>query len=60
MPRRFYLPEPVAAANPSTAPPQLSPIVQKLRTDWRWAAISQFLWTFSDAFGFVDWDIEVS
>lgn len=42
------------------APPTVSPLVQKLRTDWRWAGISQFLWTFSDAFGLVDWDIEVS
>ena len=39
-------------------PPPPSPIVQTLRKDWRWAGISQFLFTFSDAFGLVDWDIE--
>jgi hypothetical protein len=39
-------------------PPPPSPIVQALRKDWRWAGISQFLFTFSDAFGLVDWDID--
>ncbi|ORX35450.1 hypothetical protein BD324DRAFT_652578 [Kockovaella imperatae] len=58
MPRRVVPPEEAAVLNPTAPPPPPSPIVQKLRTDWRWAAISQFLWTFSDAFGLVDWDIE--
>ncbi|WVO13042.1 hypothetical protein L204_100651 [Cryptococcus depauperatus] len=35
-----------------------SPIVQALRRDWRWAAVSQFILTFSDAFGLWDWDIQ--
>ncbi len=59
MPKRAI---PAAAVAPITAlrpPPPPSLLIQRLRTDWRWAAISQFLWMFSDAFGFVDWDIEV-
>ncbi|CAK9783526.1 hypothetical protein CC85DRAFT_194526 [Cutaneotrichosporon oleaginosum] len=54
MPRRGVQPA-VAAPLP---PPPPSPNVQRLRQDWRWAGISQFVWTFSDAFGLVDWDIE--
>ncbi|WOO85751.1 Reticulocyte-binding protein 2 a [Vanrija pseudolonga] len=42
----------------SLPPPPPSPLVTKLRQDWRWAGISQFMWTFADAFGIVDWDIE--
>lgn len=59
MPKRAV---PAAVVAPITAlqpPPPSSPLIQRLRTDWRWAGISQFLWMFSDAFGFVDWDIEV-
>ncbi|WVQ65253.1 uncharacterized protein L199_003426 [Kwoniella botswanensis] len=58
MPRK--LPPPSAVAPIETLLPPLppSPIIQTLRKDWRWAAISQFIWTFSDAFGLVDWDIE--
>ncbi|WVW80486.1 hypothetical protein I302_102469 [Kwoniella bestiolae CBS 10118] len=58
MPRK--LPPPAAVAPIETLLPPLppSPIIQTLRKDWRWAAISQFIWTFSDAFGLVDWDIE--
>lgn len=40
-------------------PPPPSPVVQRLRQDWRWAGISQFINTFSDAFGLSDWEIEV-
>ncbi|GMK58207.1 hypothetical protein CspeluHIS016_0502390 [Cutaneotrichosporon spelunceum] len=54
MPRRGV---PPAVASP-LAPALPSPIVQRLRQDWRWAGISQFVWTFSEAFGLVDWDIE--
>ncbi|BEI82391.1 hypothetical protein CcaverHIS002_0302590 [Cutaneotrichosporon cavernicola] len=54
MPRRGV--PPVVAAPLAPAPP--SPIVQRLRQDWRWAGISQFVWTFSDGFGLIDWDIE--
>ncbi|EJT48270.1 hypothetical protein A1Q2_06428 [Trichosporon asahii var. asahii CBS 8904] len=39
-------------------PPPPSPVVQRLRQDWRWAGISQFINTFSDAFGLSDWEIE--
>lgn len=56
MPRKVLPPTVVA---PGPAPPP-SPLVQKLRQDWRWAGISQFIWTFADAFGLVEWDIEVS
>lgn len=58
-PRKFTaaLAGPLATPIPPTPP---SPLVQRLRTDWRWAGISQFIWTFSDAFGLLDWDIEVS
>ncbi|KAL1405212.1 hypothetical protein Q8F55_008837 [Vanrija albida] len=52
MPRKL---PPVVASLP---PPPTSPLVTKLRQDWRWAGISQFIWTFADAFGIVDWDIE--
>ncbi len=59
-----------AAATTSTSragseyPPALPPAppseaVAQLRRDYRWAAISQFLFTFGEAFGLVDWDIEV-
>ncbi|RSH88163.1 uncharacterized protein EHS24_000691 [Apiotrichum porosum] len=54
MPRKVLPPTVVA---PGPAPPP-SPLVQKLRQDWRWAGISQFIWTFADAFGLVEWDIE--
>ncbi|KAI9634429.1 uncharacterized protein MKK02DRAFT_7781, partial [Dioszegia hungarica] len=56
-PRKFTaaLAGPLATPLP---PPPPSPLVQRLRTDWRWAGISQFIWTFSDAFGLLDWDIE--
>lgn len=62
MPPRRSLPVAAAIApvETLTAPPPLSPLIQRLRTDWRWAGISQFVWTFSDAFGLLDWDIEVS
>ncbi|WVQ96981.1 hypothetical protein IAU59_004090 [Kwoniella sp. CBS 9459] len=60
MPRKLpiSIPAAVAPVEQLIAPPPPSPIVQTLRKDWRWAAISQFIWTFSDAFGLVDWDIE--
>lgn len=57
MPRRNP-PEVITDVATLAPPPLPSPIVQKLRQDWRWAGISQFLWTFSDAFGLIDWDIE--
>lgn len=59
MPRSSALPEAVTPVTDLVAPPAPSPIIAKLRTDWRWAAISQFIWTFSDAFNLPDWDIEV-
>ena len=58
MPRRVFQGPLAAAPDPSLPPPPPSPLILKLRQDWRWAAISQFLWTFSDAFGLLDWDIE--
>ncbi|WVR05567.1 hypothetical protein IAU60_002586 [Kwoniella sp. DSM 27419] len=58
MPRRNPVPIAVAPIQNLVPPPAPSPIVQALRKDWRWAAISQFVWTFSDAFGLIDWDIE--
>ncbi|WVF70980.1 hypothetical protein IAT40_005776 [Kwoniella sp. CBS 6097] len=60
MPRKapILIPTAVAPVEQLIPPPPPSPIVQTLRKDWRWAAISQFIWTFSDAFGLVDWDIE--
>ncbi|WWD18222.1 hypothetical protein CI109_102672 [Kwoniella shandongensis] len=58
MPRKLPPPAAVAPIEALHPPPPPSPIVQVLRKDWRWAAISQFMWTFSDAFGLVDWDIE--
>lgn len=60
MPRRAPPPVAVAPVNTLLPPPPPSPLVQKLRQDYRWASISQFCWTFSDAFGLVDWDIDVS
>jgi hypothetical protein len=36
-----------------------SEIVASLRRDYRWAAISQFLWTFGEGVGLIDWDIEM-
>ncbi|KAL7423616.1 hypothetical protein Q5752_001197 [Cryptotrichosporon argae] len=47
---------PSGGAPVAPAPP--SPLVAALRRDWRWAAISQFTFTFADAFGRVDWDVE--
>nr|XP_018265064.1 uncharacterized protein I303_03246 [Kwoniella dejecticola CBS 10117]OBR87222.1 hypothetical protein I303_03246 [Kwoniella dejecticola CBS 10117] len=58
MPRKLPPPQAVAPVATLLPPPPPSPIIQTLRKDWRWAAISQFMWTFSDAFGLVDWDIE--
>ncbi|WWC68318.1 uncharacterized protein I206_102243 [Kwoniella pini CBS 10737] len=58
MPRKLPPPQAVAPVATLLPPPPPSPIIQTLRKDWRWAAISQFIWTFSDAFGLVDWDIE--
>jgi hypothetical protein len=60
MPRRALPPTAVAAIDTLLPPPPPSPLIQKLRQDYRWASISQFCWTFSDAFGLVDWDIDVS
>ena len=45
---------------PATPNPPLSPLIQILRRDWRWASISQFLWTFGQAAGLSTWDIDVS
>ncbi|EIW72895.1 hypothetical protein TREMEDRAFT_59057 [Tremella mesenterica DSM 1558] len=59
MPRKAPPKEAVAPIDQLTPPSPPSPIVHKLRQDWRWAGISQFLWTFSDAFGLLDWDIEI-
>ncbi|AAW42093.1 hypothetical protein CNBC6970 [Cryptococcus deneoformans B-3501A] len=59
MPRKALPPVAVAPVDALRPPPPPSPIVQTLRKDWRWAAISQFIATFSDAFGLLDWDIEV-
>lgn len=56
MPRKV-VPSAVTAPVP---PPPPSPIIQRLRQDWRWAGVSQFIHTFSDAFGLSDWGIEVS
>jgi hypothetical protein len=50
----------IAELPPAVQPPPPSPIVSRLRQDYRWAAISQFLWTFGEAFGLLGWDIEVS
>jgi hypothetical protein len=47
------------ALPPATPNPPLSPLIQSLRRDWRWASISQFLWTFGQAAGLSSWDIEV-
>ncbi|WWC88197.1 uncharacterized protein L201_003102 [Kwoniella dendrophila CBS 6074] len=58
MPRKLPLPLAVAPIDQLLPPLPPSPIIQLLRKDWRWASISQFIWTFSDAFGLVDWDIE--
>ncbi|WVQ85710.1 hypothetical protein IAT38_007876 [Cryptococcus sp. DSM 104549] len=58
MPRKLPPPKAVASVDTLLPPPPPSPIILALRKDWRWAAISQFVWTFSDAFGLVDWDIE--
>ncbi|KAK8865602.1 hypothetical protein IAR55_000746 [Kwoniella newhampshirensis] len=58
MPRKLPPPAAVAPIEALSPPSPPSPIIQTLRKDWRWAAISQFMWTFSDAFGLVDWDIE--
>ncbi|WRT66001.1 uncharacterized protein IL334_002952 [Kwoniella shivajii] len=58
MPRKNPIPLAVAPVEALLPPVPPSPIIQTLRKDWRWAAISQFVWTFSDAFGLVDWDIE--
>lgn len=44
---------------PAAPPPPPSQAVAQLRRDYRWAAISQFLFTFGEAFGLIDWDIEV-
>ena len=64
MPRRAApLPSVDSAAQGSAAvpyTPSLSPIVKALRTDWRWASISQFINMFSDAFGLLGFDIGVS
>lgn len=59
MPKKALPAIAVAPIDVLTAPSPPSPLIQKLRTDWRWAAISQFVWMFSDAFGLVDWDIQV-
>ncbi|KAK4683745.1 hypothetical protein P7C73_g6483, partial [Tremellales sp. Uapishka_1] len=58
MPRKLPPPIAVAPITSLAAPLPPSPLIQRLRKDWRWAAISQFLYMFSDAFGLVDWDIE--
>lgn len=58
MPKKAQPKEATAPLATLVQPPSPSPLIQKLRQDWRWAGISQFLWTFSDAFGLVDWDIE--
>ncbi|ODO12102.1 hypothetical protein I350_00888 [Cryptococcus amylolentus CBS 6273] len=58
MPRRAPPAIAVAPVNTLLPPPLPSPIIQSLRKDWRWAAISQFVYTFSDAFGLLDWEIE--
>lgn len=38
----------------------ISPSIELLRRDWRWASISQFLFTFGQAAGLSTWDIDVS
>ncbi|ORY23948.1 hypothetical protein BCR39DRAFT_548463 [Naematelia encephala] len=58
MPRKVPPPAAVAPIATLSAPPPISPLIQRLRTDWRWAGISQFIWMFSDAFGLVEWDID--
>ncbi|KAH8090830.1 hypothetical protein HD553DRAFT_17843 [Filobasidium floriforme] len=47
------------ALPPATPNPPLSPLIQSLRRDWRWASISQFLWTFGQAAGLSSWDIDL-
>ncbi|WVQ71316.1 hypothetical protein IAR50_000844 [Cryptococcus sp. DSM 104548] len=58
MPRKAPPAIAVAPVDTLIPPPPPSPIIQSLRKNWRWAAISQFIYTFSDAFGLLDWDIE--
>ncbi|KAJ9104759.1 hypothetical protein QFC19_003900 [Naganishia cerealis] len=45
---------------PATPPALVSPLVAQLRRDYRWASISQFMFTFGHAIGVEndDWDIE--
>ena len=38
----------------------LSPIVRRLRTMWKFAAVCQFLFTFDEAFGMSGFETEVS
>lgn len=60
MPKRALPAIAVAPVDTLVPPPPPSPLVQKLRQDYRWAAISEFCFTFSDAFGSLNLDIEVS
>lgn len=50
-------PKPLPAALPNSP---ISDVVDKLRKDYRWAMISQFLFLFADAAGIDVWDIDVS
>ncbi|CEH16602.1 Histone acetyltransferase SAGA/ADA, catalytic subunit PCAF/GCN5 and related proteins [Ceraceosorus bombacis] len=48
----------VAAAAPLRQDPPISPIVAKLRRNWQFAAVCQFLFTFDEAFGMSGFETE--
>lgn len=47
-------------AVPARPPPPVSPLVTRLRQDWRWANISQFCTLWLQTLGGPEWDPEVS
>lgn len=46
--------QPRPAYPPAVPPPPVSPVVAQLRKDYRWASISQFLFSFGHALGVSD------
>jgi hypothetical protein len=46
--------QPRPAYPPAVPPPPVSPLIAQLRKDYRWASISQFLFSFGHALGVSD------